>query len=290
MLPLTPQGQNIIEALAQRHGVSTGAATAMLHALIEGNGTMAQFSHPEFGGMVQWSKGGMTMVGDMFNHALKAKVDALGSELAGLLATQPELLRRSSHQSQHQSHGSQSTCGDVSLFVSSGGRRPGAWWPAELGTPAATGAQNDVRYAYFPALRRLAVQIHGRMTLYDSGDHHITGVSQQQSAGASLTFVSQKGLVRIADLRVVPVPSGEERGGEEMGEEPIASTKPAAKARHDDDGAGTTSLSPQPKPVPDAAPADDIFVKIERLADLRNKGILSEDEFTAKKAELLDRL
>jgi hypothetical protein len=43
-------------------------------------------------------------------------------------------------------------------------------------------------------------------------------------------------------------------------------------------------------PVPGAAPSDDIFFKIERLADLLKKGLLSEDEFAAKKAELLSRL
>jgi hypothetical protein len=36
---------------------------------------MAQFSHPDFGGMSQWSHG-MTMVGDMFNDGLKSKLDA----------------------------------------------------------------------------------------------------------------------------------------------------------------------------------------------------------------------
>ena len=34
----------------------------------------------------------------------------------------------------------------------------------------------------------------------------------------------------------------------------------------------------------------DIFAKIERLADLQQKGILSPEEFAAKKAELLSRL
>ena len=34
----------------------------------------------------------------------------------------------------------------------------------------------------------------------------------------------------------------------------------------------------------------DIFDKIERLADLQKKGILSPDEFASKKAELLSRL
>jgi hypothetical protein len=46
---------------------------------------MAQFSHPELGGMGQWSMGGMIMVGDMFNNGLKARVDALCNDLSALL-------------------------------------------------------------------------------------------------------------------------------------------------------------------------------------------------------------
>lgn len=34
----------------------------------------------------------------------------------------------------------------------------------------------------------------------------------------------------------------------------------------------------------------DIFAKIERLAELRQKGILSEQEFASKKSELMSRL
>jgi hypothetical protein len=34
----------------------------------------------------------------------------------------------------------------------------------------------------------------------------------------------------------------------------------------------------------------DVFAMIERLADLRAKGVLSDDEFNVKKAELLARL
>ncbi len=35
--------------------------------------------------MGQWSQGGMIMIGDMFNNALKYRVDALCSELSSLL-------------------------------------------------------------------------------------------------------------------------------------------------------------------------------------------------------------
>ncbi|HQC73318.1 MAG TPA: SHOCT domain-containing protein, partial [Candidatus Competibacteraceae bacterium] len=52
--------------------------------------------------------------------------------------------------------------------------------------------------------------------------------------------------------------------------------------------------NPQPMFAPNSASgtvsADDILGTIERLARLRENGILSEQEFTAKKAELLSRL
>jgi hypothetical protein len=42
------------------------------------------------------------------------------------------------------------------------------WWPAELGFPNGSGAQNQVRYAYFNAAHRLAVELNGHVTVYDS--------------------------------------------------------------------------------------------------------------------------
>ena len=44
-----------------------------------------QFNIRELGGMGQWSGGGMTQVGDMFNDGLKQKVAALCQDLATLL-------------------------------------------------------------------------------------------------------------------------------------------------------------------------------------------------------------
>ena len=75
MQGLTPEGERIVEDIARRHGFSTDAATSLLRALAAGNGTQAQFNHPELGGMGQWSQGGMIMIGDMFNNGLKARVD-----------------------------------------------------------------------------------------------------------------------------------------------------------------------------------------------------------------------
>ncbi len=76
------------------------------------------------------------------------------------------------------------------------GRASGQWWPAELGFPNGTGAQNQVRYAYFNQKRRLAVELNGHVTVYDTLDHQISGVSQQQGRGGSLTLTSQHGTVR----------------------------------------------------------------------------------------------
>src|SRR6266478_5732305 len=86
---LTDQGLQKINDLAQHYGVSADAVMTLLQALLTSKGTMAQFDHRELGGAGQWMPGGMTMVGDMFNHGLKAKVDGLCSELSQILAMQP---------------------------------------------------------------------------------------------------------------------------------------------------------------------------------------------------------
>ena len=84
-------------------------------------------------------------------------------------------------------------------------RAPAAWWPAELGHPSTLGGQNDMRYAYFPSKRRLAIFEAGKVTLYDTADHQIGGVSQQQSGGgrSEVVFTSQHGKIPLAKLKVV---------------------------------------------------------------------------------------
>ncbi len=165
-----------VEDLAHEHGVSAEAVRVLQDAVRRGGGRQAQFSHPDLGGMGQWSSGGMTQVGDMFNTALKDKVNALCSALAKQAADIPVPPPR--------------TAGS------------GDWWPDGLGHASATGAQNGMRYACFPDSRRVAVEQGGRVTLYDSGDHRISGVSQQQSGTQELSFSSQKGTIRASDLPV----------------------------------------------------------------------------------------
>ena len=84
---VTRDAENAIGDIAQRYGLSRESVLAMLFAVHAGGGTMAQFSIPELGGSGQWMRGGMTMVGNMFDNALKARVDALCGELAQLLTT-----------------------------------------------------------------------------------------------------------------------------------------------------------------------------------------------------------
>ncbi len=267
MQNLTPEGLRIVTDVAGRHGVSLEAALAALGALARGQGRQAQFDHPELGGMGQWSQGGMIMVGDMFNSGLKARVDALLNDLAGLLRSQPlAFVEAGSSQSQSRS-------GGVSLFVAGSGSA-NAWWPAALGRPGSVAAQNDLRYACFPDSRRLAIERDGQVRVYDTGEHRITGFSQQQSGDQSLTFTSQHGLVKVADL-----PLASEGDQRPKPSPPGAPTPPPAAA----------SSPPAAGAAPATAP-EAILKTIERLAELRQKDILTEKEFAAKKAELLSRL
>ena len=78
----------LVTRLAIRHSVSHEAVRTVLGALRRGGGSMAQFSHADFGGMSQWSPG-MTMVGDMFNNELKAKLGSICTELVAHIACRP---------------------------------------------------------------------------------------------------------------------------------------------------------------------------------------------------------
>ena len=196
-----------------------------------------------------------------------------------LLLSQPLASEPVSFQSQSQGGG-----GAVSLFAP-GARATGAWWPPELGAPASTGAQNDMRYAWFPGARRVAIEHGGEVRVYDSGEHVISGFSQQQGADRSLTFTSQFGVVRLSELALVSPrndPSQEPGAG--------AGTI-AGAARADVRVAGASAPTGAPAAAtPRPLAMEEIVKTIERLAELRQKNILTEQEFAAKKAELLSRL
>ena len=214
----------------------------------------------------------MTMVGDMFNNSLKGSVDSLCSEIANILNNQPGLLQSGTFQSQTQSSGQQAMGAaplpPSELFVPD---PQSQWYPAELGVPNAYGSQNNVRYAYFADARRLAVDTNGDVWVYDTLEHQIGGFSQQQGASGSIVFSSQFGNVNLASLPVVY------RHGQPVTVNPSTTTDTFAPS-----GVNTPSVS--------RGASAEIFEAIERLGELKTKGILSDDEFNAKKAELLGRL
>ncbi|MET0475082.1 MAG: SHOCT domain-containing protein [Mycobacterium sp.] len=249
---VTPEAETAIADIAQRHGLSRDAVAAMLFAVQAGGGTMAQFSIPELGGSGQWMRGGMTMVGNTFDNALKARVDAVCNELAQLLAT-------------------------TTLFPASTLPASGSWWQADLGVPSASGGQNGARYAIFPATRRLAIQIAGATRVFDTGEHRIGGVQQQQGADSnSVTFTSQFGTFDVSSLIEIGA------------QNPPAQIPPAQTPAAQTPPAQTLSAA-----VPAARPAEDptaIIAAIEALAGLHQRGILTDEEFATKKAELLARL
>ncbi|PON13587.1 hypothetical protein C2W62_33580 [Candidatus Entotheonella serta] len=260
---------------------------------MDGHGTMAQFNHPEFGGAGQWMQGGMTMVSDMFNQQLKMQVEGLCAALSQLLASSGvQLTQPTSFQSQHQggqpSSPSQHTSGPVSLFVASESGGTGRWWPNDLGVPSSTGAQNQVRYAYFSEVGRLAIEVNGHITVYDTLDHHISGFSQQQSGGSSLSFSSQHGLVDVAQLPVI--------APDTMNSESDSQSRPATEApsvslssASEQDGGAEVPVTPTASVQP-AVQGMDIFTAIEKLGELNARDLLTDEEFTNKKADLLNRL
>lgn len=301
MTMLSEDGRRIVGEVARDHGFSVEAVEAMLHAVAAGHGSQAQFNHPEFGGMGQWSSGGMIMIGDMFNNALAGRVATLASALADVVRNQPMFtvpaqsqtqsggggqqqmqgsgqMQGGSFQSQGGGFGQQGQGGGLSLFVAGSGQND--WWPADLGAAGSIGSQNSLRYAYFPAARRLAIDNAGQVSVYDTGDHQISGFGQQQSGDQSITFTSQFGTVRVADLPVVSGAGGPHGGG-------------VSFKVQDDQHYRTSSPAPasaSPQATPSSGGSDEIFGLIEKLSDLRAKGILTDAEFETKKAELLSRL
>ena len=258
MPTLTPAGRRLVEELGRRHGFGPEATSEALRAVAAGGGRMAQFSHPELGGDGQWMAGGMLMLGDAFDHALKARVGALCDDLSRALAETGPLV---------DAAGGAASTGSPLLATSASG----AWWPEELGTPSATGSQDSTRYAYFADARRLALSVDGKVRVHDTLDHRITGFSQQGGGAGGTTMTSQRGTV---DLATLPLVSGDGPGD-------ASDAKPAT-------GSGDVDVPATAAPA--AVAGDDPLQLIEKLGQLRERGLLSDEEFAAKKRELLARV
>ncbi|NDY74544.1 SHOCT domain-containing protein [Desulfobacter hydrogenophilus] len=279
MQQLTPAGQNIVNDLSQRYNLSQEAVICMLSAVNNGGGSMAQFNCPELGGSGQWMQGGMTMVGDMFNYGLKNTVNNLCTELSNALA-------------------------NTQMFpvVPAGSKNSNQWWPVELGRPFSSGAQNDIRYAVFP--NRLAIQLNGQVTVYDTLDNNISGVSQQQGGNTSLTFSSQYGTIAVNTLPIISGP-----GIPAQKQTNFAQPAPVSNQfdQPDNDSAGNVNNNAVNNAVKntdtpasisnsvnnsfiDQSSTDGIIALIEKIAKLHEAGALTDEEFNTKKTELLSRI
>lgn len=253
MQQLTPAGQNIVNDLSNRYNLSTDAVIHMIIAVSNGGGTMAQFNSPELGGSGQWMQGGMTMVGDMFNYGLKNTVNNLCTEISNSLANT-----------------------QIFPLIKAGTPGSSQWWPADLGSPFSSGGQNNIRYAVFP--NRLAIEMNGQVTVYDTLNHNIGGVSQQQGGDTSLTFSSQYGTISVSSL---PIVSGE-------GIVPLTPQTNFAQPVHEH-YSNPSPIVPEIQVAKNES-ADAIIQVIEKLSKLRDAGALTDNEFNAKKVELLNRL
>lgn len=288
MQKLTPAGQNLVNDLAYRYQISPEAVVHMLVAVNNGGGSMAQFNCPELGGSGQWMRGGMTMVGDMFNHGLKMTVDNLCNELSAGLA-------------------------NLQVFPVIQPGTPGSdqWWPAGLGVPFSRGSQNNIRYAVFPG--RLAIQLNGQVTVYDTLNHNIGGVSQQQGGDMSLTFSSQFGTIAVSSLPIVSGPGMTPAPNTNFANQQMSgNTSKNITNNHGDRGdmsnsndnsnAGSSTApttaggfsAPTPPGVTGSvsgnASVNDLLQMIEKLAALRDAGAITDEEYNVKKTELLSRI
>jgi hypothetical protein len=124
----------------------------------------------------------------------------------------------------------------------------------------------------FPQARRLAVQSGGGpVRVYDTLGHVIGGVQQQQGGlPGTLSFTSQHGTFTVESLPLVsPAHPAPPAPG------PAAAPAPAA---------------PPERAAPAGTDAGAVLAALERLGDLHQRGVLTDEEFAAKKAELLSRL
>jgi len=262
MKALTNEGQQLVEDIAAKYNLQAATVESLLNAVISGSGTMAQFNIPELGGSGQWMKGGMTMVGDMFNSSLRTTVEKLCGELSNLVST--KLLFEETSESAEKKQ--QVNSGFAASSSSS--------WPSVFGNPTASGSQNNFRYAYFAPVKRLVIEENGKQTIYDTKHHYITGISQQQGSGNSHRFTSQDGTVDLGSLAVISEPSQQTQP-----------TQPTPEIVYDVTSTADLRTEPQGQ-----SPQDIIIATIEKVNMLFEKGQITEEEFKAKKQELLAKL
>ena len=265
MHELTSQGEQAVADLSARYGVSTGAVRALLEAVQLGNGTMAQFSHPELGGRGQWMAGGMTMVGDMFSPGLQARVSGLAGELSSLLASTPvyavrrarpgpaQLTRRIRGRGGRPSWDSPDRADARTAPVTRCSRRPGGLPCRAAARPSASTARWTMSFTACSS----------------------RGASRARCRSPASTARSPSRACRwqaLTAARCRPGPG------------PPRSRSCRAHRR------SPPPSGPSGQAVPSGTDADAVLAVLERLGDLHRRGVLTDEEFAAKKAEILSRL
>lgn len=81
-------------------------------------------------------------------------------------------------------------------------------WPSELGIASTSGNSPEMRYAYFPQNRRLAVEWQGVLTIYDTAEYQFRGMLPAHSSETvGISILTQRGRVRLTDLATVASPT-----------------------------------------------------------------------------------
>lgn len=168
------------------------------------------------------------------------------------------------------------------------------WWPTNLGTPFSSGAQNNSRYAVFP--NRLAVELNGQVSVYDTLDHNIGGVSQQQGSNDSLSFSSQFGTLSVNSLPLVsgqatpPAPQTNFAQQTNVTESNYFTEPNNFVEKNTISDFVPTNVN---EPVNNNVNTETTHQTLEiiaKLAELRDLGALTDDEFNTKKSDLLQRI
>lgn len=60
------------------------------------------------------------------------------------------------------------------------------------------------------------------------------------------------------------------------------------QAQYDQQAAAQQAAAPAPAPAPAASAENDLVAQLKQLAELKDQGILTEDEFAAQKAKILN--
>jgi hypothetical protein len=122
----------------------------------------------------------------------------------------------------------------------------------------------------------------GQVTVYDTLDHSIGGVQQQQGgASGSFSFSSQFGTFTVDSLPIVSGAAPQQQPAYQPAPEPYQPPPPPMQQPQSFQNASSSG---------EAQGQEGILAALERLGDLHHRGILSDDEFRTKKAELLARL